>query len=277
MAEHNHKKLNVAIIGGGVSALSVAYHLKKMGHGFTIFEKAHHIGGNARTIPLRVAGRNRWVDLGVNDFNYKTYRHLVQVFNELGVEYRRLEDTTSYADIGEPPEPGRILETGYTMDGQWKTEMPPVIRQGLEAFQRASVAYFKDPAAYQDDTVEVFAAKFNLSPEFLQMNLYARISGMYFAGDSDPSQMPIRMVMHYYNIQEGLGQDANPDPIRMYWVGGTRQWIVKLAEHLQKGETNNIRTRTQATFESLPDGRAVVYSMKLEPDCKTPIEGAKPQ
>lgn len=56
------KPLRIAIIGGGVSGLSLAYYLQKFGSRatqqieVTIFERKATLGGNAETV---------WVDLGV--------------------------------------------------------------------------------------------------------------------------------------------------------------------------------------------------------------------
>ncbi|WP_236551418.1 FAD-dependent oxidoreductase [Billgrantia tianxiuensis] len=63
----DHAPLRIAIIGGGVSGLSLAYYLQKLGcqklgHEMarqievTLFERKASLGGNAETV---------WVDLGV--------------------------------------------------------------------------------------------------------------------------------------------------------------------------------------------------------------------
>ncbi len=43
-------KKNIAIIGSGITGLTIAYYLKKAGIGFRIFEKSNHIGGVINTV-----------------------------------------------------------------------------------------------------------------------------------------------------------------------------------------------------------------------------------
>jgi oxygen-dependent protoporphyrinogen oxidase len=45
--------MKVGIIGGGISGLTVAYHLQKMGISYDIFEQTEQPGGNIKTIQLK--------------------------------------------------------------------------------------------------------------------------------------------------------------------------------------------------------------------------------
>ncbi|MCA8866833.1 FAD-dependent oxidoreductase [Halomonas sp. SBBP1] len=108
------KPLRIAIIGGGVSGLSLAYYLQKFGSRatqqieVTIFERKATLGGNAETVWVDLGSRRqpgrpelpyrRWADLGVNDVNLATYHHLRAVLSEIGELERMkpLENTESY-------------------------------------------------------------------------------------------------------------------------------------------------------------------------------------
>ena len=106
--------LRVAIIGGGVSGLSLAYYLQKLGGKaaqqieITLFERKATLGGNAETVWVDLGNRRqpgkpespyrRWADLGVNDVNLATYHRLRTVLSEIGELERMkpLENTESY-------------------------------------------------------------------------------------------------------------------------------------------------------------------------------------
>ncbi|EWH02385.1 NAD(P)-binding protein [Halomonas sp. BC04] len=106
--------LRVAIIGGGVSGLSLAYYLQKQGGEaarpieVNIFERKATLGGNAETVWVDLGNRRhpgkpdspyrRWADLGVNDVNLATYHRLRTILGEIGELERMkpLENTESY-------------------------------------------------------------------------------------------------------------------------------------------------------------------------------------
>ncbi|MCG6658010.1 FAD-dependent oxidoreductase [Halomonas campisalis] len=106
--------LRVAIIGGGVSGLSLAYYLQKYGGEtareieVTLFERKTTLGGNAETVWVDLGSRRqpgkpdspyrRWADLGVNDVNLATYDRLRAVLGEIGEldRMKPLENTESY-------------------------------------------------------------------------------------------------------------------------------------------------------------------------------------
>jgi len=88
------KKL--AIIGSGISGLSAAYALKDQ-YDVTLYEKNHRFGGHSRTIEIHPVGLSApiTVDTGFIVLNDRTYPHLNQLFDELGVERVPTEMTFS--------------------------------------------------------------------------------------------------------------------------------------------------------------------------------------
>ena len=110
------KKQRIAIIGGGVSGLAVAYNLLQQTTKFDceidIYEANEYLGGNADTAlvdlgerkePLSANTRSneshliRKADLGVDDLNMATYERIVRIMAEIGfTDYRPLEDTACF-------------------------------------------------------------------------------------------------------------------------------------------------------------------------------------
>lgn len=259
---------SVAIIGGGLSGLAAAYELKKHGVDFKVFEAVHHIGGNMRTIRnLQVGGISRWVDLGVNDFSKTGYKNLVRVLDELGVQYRPLQDESSFATIDRRVPPDEA-ETGFTVDGRWKNPPSDAVREGIKQFKAFCEKHIdellNDPRAkYKYMTVGQFVQWAGLNDEFVHRYLYPRIAGMYFTSGVPPWELPVRVVIHYYYLQEGLGKPHRPDPQRMYWVNGTRSWVDALCTALDPDYAADASTRllthTYAKVWLRDDGRVDVH------------------
>lgn len=254
----------VAIIGGGLSGLAAAYVCKQNGVAFTLFEEVHHIGGNMRTVrnlDLGMGeGRRRWVDLGVNDFSKTGYVELVKVMDSLGVQYRPLQDVAAYASIARDGTPPDKVQSGYTIEKGWNTEASPDIEQGFVDFRQyceqhlEELMYSEDPA-FKYMTVAGFLEHSGLgkNADFVNMCLYPRIVGMYFTSKVPPGELPFRVILHYYYLQEGLGRKPRPDPERMYWVEGVRSWVEALCAWLDPAfdgttSTPSIRVGTRASF-----------------------------
>lgn len=246
---HGEKK-RIAVIGGGVGGLAVAYNLLNICKDggsendprpeIVVFEKSDRIGGNADTARFSLGTDSkgepieRWADLGVNDFNTVAYTKIVKVMEEIGYvagrNYRKLEDSTSYytldgsiaytmgssftgIDLGIPPELGQSVDSFMTHaanDAEKKNFLNYTVRQYIEEFSPKS--------------------KYDWDPRLGPQIIYPRINGMYFTDEVDPTGLPLRAVMHYYQIQEGAG---GKPPNRMYFVGGAQTWIDALVTYMK--------------------------------------------
>lgn len=110
----NQAPMRIAIIGGGVSGLSLAYYLQQQGNAaarpleITLFERTATLGGNAETVWVDLGTRRqpgrpdepyrRWADLGVNDVNLTTYKNLAAILKKIGhlAKMKPLQNTESY-------------------------------------------------------------------------------------------------------------------------------------------------------------------------------------
>ena len=233
--------------------MSAAWHLHKYGFEVTVFEKNDRIGGNAYTIDVTIGGEQRWVDMGVNDFNANTYQHLVKCFNELGVQYRRLEDTTCYGTLD-----GSII---YTIDSEGNTPAPEAITRDITRFQKEAPEVLTDPQ-YRYALVKEYVKEKGYSDEFVRYYLYPRISGMYFSDWHGAGNMPMWSVMKYYSLQEGLNSDGPARPERMYFVNGSREWTTKLYDAAKR--KFRIVLNAEASLHAGPEGIDVHTSDRVE-------------
>lgn len=239
----------VAIIGGGIGGLSAAYYLhgheSDDGHSrfeCTVFDRASTLGGNAHSVYGGEPFQPPFGDLGVNDFNTKTYTLMDDILATLDttrvdgtfpfrVATANLLNTTCWYT----PRGQEGPEVSYT-DADLKEPASPFLERIAEDWHRFAVdgaaRVLNDPDHYQDMTVGEFVREQGYSEDFAVYNLYARINGMYFMDDRHPSEMPILGVMSYYSLQEGMLGKSMPDPDRKYFVNGASDWIQRLAAYL---------------------------------------------
>lgn len=244
---------DVVIIGGGVGGLAVAWNLtvqaqknKVAPPAITLVEASGRWGGNADTFQFTFGtgpdGKvlNRWVDLGVNDFNTTAYTLIVDVMNTIGfaegTDYKPLEYSTCYftADgslsFTDNPEPW------------WGTEMNSSLAQSASNFMKlAGNDAVKNAAKFQNYTIKKYIDEQGplqtppWDPDLGPQVIYPRINGMYFVSELGPRSMPFLAVMHYYAIQEGAG---GLPAQRRYFVNGSGAWITALIGYMTKTMPN---------------------------------------
>ena len=81
------RRLRVAVVGSGVSALSCAWLLSRR-HEVVLYEKADRLGGHTNTVAVAGEGDAVDVDTGFIVFNDVTYPNLTALFEHLGVASR---------------------------------------------------------------------------------------------------------------------------------------------------------------------------------------------
>lgn len=75
----------VAVIGSGISGLSVAHGLAGAAK-VTLFEAGDYFGGHTHTVDMTLDGVTHGVDTGFLVLNERTYPNLLRLFSQLGVE-----------------------------------------------------------------------------------------------------------------------------------------------------------------------------------------------
>ena len=88
----------IAVIGGGISGLSAAWHLSKYSN-VTLYEKNSYYGGHAHTISLKDTNEvNVSVDVGFMVFNKASYPNLIKFFDLLNIERHQSDMSFSMSD-----------------------------------------------------------------------------------------------------------------------------------------------------------------------------------
>ncbi len=273
--------MKLAIIGGGVGGLAVAWNLntdkdnniKLANAEIHIFEAEDRFGGNAETKEFNFGNGPgfendpliRWADMGVNDFNIPAYENIVQVMTKIGFtkgkDYRNLEDSTTYYNTK-----GHAMTANSQSDGTpdpwWGTAMPADLRKSVDDFMKTGGADGGDPKFHDytmEDYINYGTEKYKWDPRLGPEVIYPRVNGMYFtSGPLGPRAMPFAAVMHYYKIQEGAGSG---DADRNYFVGGASKWIDALVGYM-KDNMPNVTFHQNFTAQVVPTAEFADYEIR---------------
>jgi predicted NAD/FAD-binding protein len=274
----------VAIIGGGIGGLSAAHYIHgKRSHDgraeyrCEIFEKARHLGGNAQTAYFDTPFQKRFADLGVNDFNLASYKLMGEVLREMEhagfpVGKTLLNDSDCYYKLrGDPGEPLAITKEDLDHPTNETTRRIDEDRKKFESLADQVIHH----SVYETMSVGEFLTLHAFSHEFRDLYMLPRINGMYFMGETVPEDMPIRGVMSYYHLQEGIGTGSAPE--RYCFENGASEWIEQFAAWLHRrgvkihlGATTRVsakpgaRPRVTSSARTRDDWDAVVCAVPAD-------------
>ncbi|MBY0414324.1 MAG: FAD-dependent oxidoreductase, partial [Bdellovibrionales bacterium] len=91
----------IAIIGSGISGVSAAHYLTKLGYDVSVFESGDYFGGHTNTVELNIDGVMNSVDTGFLVHNNRTYPNLIEFFKELEVETHASEMSFSVVRLSD--------------------------------------------------------------------------------------------------------------------------------------------------------------------------------
>ncbi len=236
--------MKIAIIGGGVSGLSLAHdlHLKKID--FRLFEKENSLGGNVHTRKTIHNSKEKYVDLGVNDFNPLTYSRL----SKLMIKTRSLSGRV------------KMNTTFFTSDNYLfneKNPNDPELAENIKRF-RLEAAEVLVNKQYEHYSVEHYFKEKGYAERFLTQYLYPRIQGLFFYPPEGILALPITFVMQFYALQCGFEFQKTPVNIRSNFKGGASTWINNLVKTIPpykifKGNSPSI-TKTKAGYTLCSSG-----------------------
>ncbi len=84
MRHELRQKLNIAVVGTGISGMSAAW-LLSQNHNVTVFESERRVGGHSNTVTVKRGQREIAVDTGFIVYNEATYPNLIALFDHLEV------------------------------------------------------------------------------------------------------------------------------------------------------------------------------------------------
>ncbi|HAN98322.1 MAG TPA: FAD-dependent oxidoreductase [Planctomycetaceae bacterium] len=240
--------MRIAVVGGGISGLTVARGLAARGDcRVELIEADSRLGGHAHTVDVDDPLGPIAVDTGFIVFNDSTYPGFLALLAELGIEGRPTTMSFSVRDDAE-----NLEYRGMDLAGlfaQRRNLIRPKFLALLNDFVR-----FRRAAERLDDqdervTVAEFLARNRFSRTFVRSYFLPMGSAVWSCPCATFETFPVRFIIDFYRHHGMLGVQRRPQ-----WrtvPGGSRTYVTALVERLDA----EIRTSTPVErLRRLPDG-----------------------
>jgi uncharacterized protein len=228
----------VAVVGSGISGLSVAHGLA--GHAqVTLFEAADYFGGHTHTVDLQLDGVTHGVDTGFLVLNERTYPNLLRLFTELGVEIAKSDMSFSVQvpDLG--------LEWSGSDLGSVFAQRRNLVRPGfwrmladVLRFNRLATALAGSTALEAlEQPIGDFLAEHRFSTEFRDWYFLPMIGCIWSCPTDQMLRFPVATMIRFCH-NHGLIQVAN----RPQWYtvrGGARHYVDKMLKAIPDARLNS--------------------------------------
>ncbi|MEP6827458.1 MAG: FAD-dependent oxidoreductase [Aestuariivirga sp.] len=220
------QKLNIAVVGSGISGLSAAWLLSKS-HNVTVFEADQRLGGHAHT---EVLGKVS-VDVGFIVFNEKTYPNFTAFLRHLDVATNETE-----MGFGVSLNGGAIEYTG--------TNLRQLVGSPRAALSRAHWAMMADIARFYrtaktlahnlDDEVSLgqFLRQNKFSQAFIERHLIPMAAAIWSSHPGHMLDYPAKAFISFFDNHQLLNLGS-----RDKWqsvAGGSQNYVAKLLESTVK-------------------------------------------
>jgi predicted NAD/FAD-binding protein len=142
------RRLNIAIIGAGISGMAAAWLLSQR-HDVTVYEQENRLGGHSHTVDAPGANGNTPVDTGFIVYNDRNYPNLVALFEHLKVPTKASEMSFAVSvDDG-------TVEYGTTTVGQLIAQKRNLVRPRFWSMLTDLMRFYREAPSFQEtgDTI----------------------------------------------------------------------------------------------------------------------------
>jgi len=217
----------VAIIGSGISGLSVAHGLQGRAH-VTLFEAGDYFGGHTHTVDVTLDGTTHGVDTGFLVLNERTYPRLLNLFERLDIEIATSDMSFSVQvpDAGLEWS-GSDLSSVFAQRGNlFRPRFWRMLRDILR-FNRLTTAIAEGGNDAQlVEPIGDFLARHRFSDEFRDWYFLPMIGCIWSCPTDQMLRFPVATLIRFCH-NHGLLQVAN----RPRWFtvrGGARKYVEKI-------------------------------------------------
>ncbi len=247
----------VAVIGSGISGLSVAHGLRGDAR-VTLFEAGDYFGGHTHTVDVTLDGATHGVDTGFLVLNERTYPNLLRLFEQLGVEIAKSEMSFSVQVRGAGLEwSGCNLNTVFAQRANLLRPRFWRMLADLLRFNQLATALAENGRASQlDQPIGDFLKQHRFSDEFRDWYFLPMIGCIWSCPVDQMLRFPVATMIRFCH-NHGLLQVAN----RPQWYtvrGGARTYVRKMLEAIPDARLSTPVLRVRRLFSS--DGPAVLVS-----------------
>ena len=228
---HNGERLNIAIIGTGVSGISAAW-LLNQNHRITVYEKDAWIGGHCNTVDVPFEDHGRQclipVDTGFIVYNHLTYPNLTALFDTLDVKTEHSEMSFSASLNGGAFEySGNTL---WTMLAQKRNLVRPRFWNmvwDIMRFYRECVTDAAKPENLGKSLGE-YLFSHGYSEAFLRDHLLPMGSAIWSSSLKDMREYPLASFVRFFKNHGLLEVQDRKRPQWRTVSGGSREYVKKV-------------------------------------------------
>jgi predicted NAD/FAD-binding protein len=263
--------MKVAIIGSGISGLSAAHALRGRAE-VTLFEAGRYFGGHTHTVDITLSTPTGLVTHGVDTgflvFNERTYPHLIQLFEELGVATVMSDMSFSVQAPGALN--GRKLEwSGSSLDtvfAQRGNLLSPRFIRMLRDLLRFNALCTRIAAANQEaalmQPLADFLALHRFSNEFRDWYFLPMLGCIWSCPTDQMLQFPVATMIRFCH-NHGLMQVSNRP---QWWTvqGGARNYVEKITATIADKRLNTPVRRIERDPGIAENGVRVITDGRTE-------------
>jgi len=198
----NQRRLSIAVIGSGISAMSAAWLLARS-HDVTIFEKQGRLGGHSNTVMVSEADGPVAIDTGFIVYNEATYPNLKAMFAHLDVD-----TAPSDMSFAVSSDSGRFEYSGTDINGLL-AQRSNLLRPRFWSMTRDILRFYKEAPRHlaeglpADMTLADYLAQHRYGRAFIRDHLLPMAAAIWSSPAADMQAYPIASFLGFF-INHGL-------------------------------------------------------------------------
>ena len=212
--------MKLAIIGSGISGLTLAHHLHQQ-HDITIFEANSYIGGHTHTHAIDLFGQNYQVDTGFIVFNDRTYPNFINMLNELKVGWQPSNMSFSVRN-----ETTGLEYNGTTLNSLF-AQRSNFLKPSFYGMIRDILRFNKESLSLLEDGNEIslgaYLAQNHYKPMFINNYIVPMGAAIWSTDAAQMMQFPARFLVRFFHHHGMLTVNNRPQ-----WrtvVGGSARYV----------------------------------------------------
>jgi predicted NAD/FAD-binding protein len=234
--------MRIAIVGAGISGLTVAYLLHR-DHEVTVFEADGRLGGHAHTVSVGSPHGTQHLDTGFIVFNDRNYPNFERLLARLGVASQ-----PSDMSFGVSDGTGAFEYASHSLDGLFATRAnlmnPAFLRMLTEVprFQRAAIALLRS----EDERISLRAwlREQRFSQYFIERLIVPQAAAVWSTDPRQLANFPALFLARFFENHGMLGLRGRPN-----WrtvAGGSERYV----DALTAGFRDSVQLRSPVTSVS---------------------------
>ncbi len=217
--------MKIAIIGSGISGLTLAHHLHQQ-HDITVFEANSHIGGHTHTHAIDLFDKTYNVDTGFIVFNDRTYPNFIDMLDELKVPWQPSQMSFSVRN-----EATNLEYNGTTINSLF-AQRSNFLKPSFFGMITDILRFNKESLALLETGDEIslgdYLAKNHYKPIFINNYIVPMGAAIWSTDAAQMMDFPARFLVRFFH-HHGMLTVSNRPQWRTI-VGGSARYVEALTE-----------------------------------------------